>query len=74
MSTLNRAQLRVELYGGEDYRIYDGSRLVATVYAQADLTWLLDRDIEQRDLLRQREEEIARLKTMSTVEMMCRPV
>lgn len=33
--------LRVELYGGEDYRIYDGVRLVATVYAEADLPRLL---------------------------------
>ena len=65
MTTLSREQLRVELYGGEDYRIYDGTRLVATVYAKADLTWLLDRDTSQCDLLRQREEEIERLKQAS---------
>ena len=47
--TLTRAQLTVKLYGGEDYRIYDGERLVATVYHEADLAWLLDRDAGPRE-------------------------
>ena len=46
--TLTREHLTVQLYGGEDYRIYDGTRLVATVYNEADLVWLLDRDAAQQ--------------------------
>ena len=44
MSELTRDRLTVQLFGGEDYRIYDGERLIATVYAESDLRWLLDRD------------------------------
>lgn len=46
---LTRDRLTVQLYGGEDYRIYDGTRLVATVYAHDDLVWLLDRDATQEE-------------------------
>lgn len=56
MSTLTRDQLTVQLYGGEDYRIYAGTRLVATVYNIADLEWFLDRDPTQLDTLRQEVE------------------
>ena len=48
---LTREQLTVELYGGEDYRVYDGTRLIATVYAEDDLIWLLDRDAQQLERL-----------------------
>ena len=59
---MSRETLRVELYGGEDYRIYDGTRLVATVYAQADLKWLLDRDTALRADMVQAQAENARLR------------
>ena len=52
MTPLTRDQITVRLYGGEDYRLYVGARLIATVYAQGDLEWLLDRE----DLTRQQEE------------------
>ncbi len=74
MTALSREQLRVELYGGEDYHVYDGGRLVAIVYAETDLSWLLDRDIVQRDLLRQREEEIAQLRGAVTVMQSSRDI
>ena len=48
---LTREKLTVELYGGEDYRVYDGTRLIATVYAEDDLIWLLDRDAQQLERL-----------------------
>lgn len=49
------SKLRIVLYGGEDYRIYDGTRLVATVYAEADL-WrfnvqAIETAVPRRDIL-----------------------
>jgi hypothetical protein len=48
---LTREQLTVKLYGGEDYRVYDGARLIATVYAESDLRWLLDRAADLAPML-----------------------
>jgi hypothetical protein len=40
---LMREQITVKLYGGEDYRLYRGKELLATVYALDTVKWLLDR-------------------------------
>ena len=72
--TLTREQVTVQLYGGEDYRIYDGTRLVATVYHEEDLAWLLDRDagLRERPTTDPRERNPDMALTREQVEHICK--